>query len=117
MGVTSLTAGYVLSEILDRFRRACPGIEVNAVEDTCEYLEHLIVGGEIDIAVIVVSDLQNPDALHSEVLAVFPFRLWLPMGHRLCALDSIAPDDLRHEPQILLDLDEMQVETLRMTSI
>jgi hypothetical protein len=40
VGVTSLTAGYVLSDILARFRRACPEIEVNAVEDTGEYLEH-----------------------------------------------------------------------------
>lgn len=117
VGVTSLTAGYVLSDILARFRRACPGIEVNALEDTCEYLEHLIVGGEIDIAVMVVSNLQNPDALHSELLAVSPFRLWLPIGHRLSAFESIAPEDLRDEPQILLDVDEMQAETMRLTSI
>ncbi|MBF9030593.1 LysR family transcriptional regulator [Rhodobacterales bacterium HKCCE3408] len=116
VGVTSLTAGYVLSDILARFRRACPEIEVNAVEDTSEYLEHLIVGGELDIAVMVVSNLRNHDALHSEILAVSPFRLWLPIGHRLSAVESIAPEDLRDEPQILLDVDEMQTETMRLTS-
>lgn len=116
VGVTSLTAGYVLSDILARFRRACPGIEVNAVEDAGEYLEHLIVGGELDIAVMVVSNLKNHDALHSEILAVSPFRLWLPIGHRLSTMESIAPEDLRDEPQILLDVDEMQAETMRLTS-
>ncbi len=116
VGVTSLTAGYVLSDILARFRRACPGIEVNAVEDSGEYLEHLIVGGEIDIAVMVVSNLRNRDALHSEILAVSPFRLWLPIGHRLSNVESIAPEDLKDEPQILLDVDEMQEETMRLTS-
>jgi DNA-binding transcriptional LysR family regulator len=116
VGVTSLTAGYVLSDILARFRRAYPWIEVNALEDTGEYLEHLIVGGELDIAVMVVSNLRNRDALHSEILAVSPFRLWLPIGHSLSELDSIALEDLRDEPQILLDVDEMQAETMRLTS-
>lgn len=116
VGVTSMTAGYVLSDLLARFRRAGPGIEVNAIEDTGEYLEHLIVGGEIDIAVMVVSNLRNRDALQSEILVVSPFRLWLPIGHRLSAVESISPEDLRGEPQILLDVDEMQAETLRLTS-
>ncbi|MGP1358403.1 LysR family transcriptional regulator [Roseicyclus sp.] len=116
VGVTSLTAGYVLSDILARFRRACPEIEVNAVEDTGEYLEHLIVGGELDIAVMVVSNLRDRDALHSEILAVSPFRLWLPIGHRLSNVESISLEDLKDEPQILLDVDEMQAETMRLTS-
>ena len=41
IGVTSLTAGYVLSDLLSRFRRAQPEVEVSAVEDAGEYLEHL----------------------------------------------------------------------------
>ena len=117
IGVTSLTAGYVLSDILSRFRRAWPGIDVSAVEDSGEYLEHLLVGGELDVAVMVVSDLRNPQALHSEILTVSPYRLWLPVGHRLCSSESIALEDLSEEPQILLDVDEMQAQALRLMSV
>ncbi|MEM8914660.1 MAG: LysR family transcriptional regulator, partial [Pseudomonadota bacterium] len=116
IGVTSLTAGYVLSELLSRFRRAQPNIEVNAFEDTSEYLEHLLVGGELDVAVMVVSNLLNRQALHSEILAVSPYRLWLPLGHRLSALESISLEDLSTEPQIVLDVDEMQAEAMRLMS-
>jgi DNA-binding transcriptional LysR family regulator len=116
IGVTSLTAGYVLSDILSRFRRAQPRIEVSAVEDTGEYLEHLLVGGELDVAVMVVSNLRNPQALHAEILAVSPFRLWLPLGHQLSSFESIALDDLAGEPQIVLDVDELQGEALRLVS-
>ena len=108
IGVTSLTAGYVLSDILSRFRRAWPGVEVSAVEDTGEYLEHLLVGGELDIAVMIASELRNPQALHSDILTVSQFRLWLPFGHPLSSKESISLTDIAAEPQILLDVDEMQ---------
>ncbi len=42
IGVTSLVAGYVLSDLLARYRRACPGVEVSAIEDNGGYLEHLL---------------------------------------------------------------------------
>ena len=117
IGVTSLTSGYVLSDLLSRFRRAQPRIDVSAVEDTGEYLEHLLVGGELDVAVMVVSNLRNAQALHSEILAVSPYRLWLPLGHPLCARESIALEDLVDEPQIVLDVDEMQSEAGRLQSV
>lgn len=114
IGVTSLTSGYVLSDLLSRFRRAQPGIDVSAVEDTAEYLEHLLIGGELDVAVMVVSNLRNAQALHSEILVVSPYRLWLPLGHPLCTHESIALEDLTEEPQIVLDIDEMQAEAHRL---
>lgn len=117
IGVTSLTAGYVLSDLLSRFRRVNPGVEVSAVEDTGEYLEHLLVGGELDVAVMVVSNLRDHQALHSEILAVSPYRLWLPLGHRFGALETITPEDLDGEPLIVLDVDEMQSEAARLFSI
>ncbi|WP_435140319.1 LysR family transcriptional regulator [Pseudopelagicola sp. nBUS_19] len=117
IGVTSLTAGYVLSDILSRFKRAWPGIEVTAIEDNGEYLEHLLVGGELDVAVMVVSNLRNSQALHSEILTVSPYRLWLPVGHRLCNFDSIELEDLAEERQIILDVDEMQAQALKLMSV
>ena len=116
VGVTSLTAGYVLSDILSRFRRAHPQVEVSAIEDAGEYIEHLLIGGELDVAVMLVSNLQNAQALHSEILTISPFRLWLPLGHRLGSQDSIEMADLTSEPQIVLDVDEMQEEALRLST-
>jgi DNA-binding transcriptional LysR family regulator len=52
LGVTSLVAGYVLSDILARYRRAYPHVTVSAIEDNGDYLEHLLIGGEIDAAVM-----------------------------------------------------------------
>ncbi|MDE0696051.1 MAG: LysR family transcriptional regulator [Boseongicola sp.] len=116
IGVTSLTSGYVLSDLLARFRRSQPEVEVSALEDTSEYLEHLLIGGELDVAVMLVGNLRNPFALHSELLSVSPYRLWLSLGHPLTAAESISLEDLTGEAQIVLDVDEMREETSRLMS-
>lgn len=114
IGVTSLVAGYVISDILSRFRRANPAVEVAALEDTGEYLEHLLIGGELDVAVMVTSNLRDRMALQAEILDVSPYQLWLPNGHPLAAAPSVAMEDLIDEPMIILRLDETEKPTRRL---
>ena len=117
LGVTSLMAGYVLSDLLAKFRRANPQVEVTAIEDTGEYLEHLLIGGELDVAVMVTTALQDRMALQTEILDVSPYRLWLPPGHALLARDSIQLADVTAEKLIVLTLDEIEEETVRLLSV
>lgn len=111
IGVTSLVAGYVLSDLLARYRRACPGVEVSAIEDNGSYLEHLLVGGELDVAVMVISNLRDRMALQAEILETSPYRLWLPMGHPLVSADIISIADIAREPLIMLTVDEIEENT------
>ncbi|MGY5778834.1 LysR substrate-binding domain-containing protein [Rhizobium hainanense] len=111
IGVTSLVAGYVLSDLLARYRRACPGVEVSAIEDNGGYLEHLLVGGELDVAVMVISNLRDRMALQAEILETSPYRLWLPMGHPLVSADIISVADISREPLIMLTIDEIEENT------
>jgi DNA-binding transcriptional LysR family regulator len=83
VGVTSLVAGYALPELLARYRRAFPATAVSVYEDRPEYLEHFLLGGELDVALLFLSALQEPSAFNSEVIESYPFRLWVPIGHRL----------------------------------
>ena len=111
LGVTSLVAGYVLSDILARYRRAFPGVEVTAIEDNGDYLEHLLVGGELDVAVMVISNLRDRMALQAEIIEVSPYRLWLPLGHHLAGADIIGIHDIAREPLIMLTVDEIEENT------
>ena len=111
LGVTSLVAGYVLSDLLARYRRAFPGVEVTAIEDNGDYLEHLLVGGELDVAVMVISNLRDRMALQAEILEVSPYRLWLPLGHQLAGADIIGVNDIAREPLIMLTVDEIEENT------
>ena len=111
LGVTSLVAGYVLSDLLARYRRAFPGVDVTAIEDNGDYLEHLLVGGELDIAVMVISNLRDRMALQAEILEISPYRLWMPLGHPLSTAEIISLADIAAEPLIMLTIDEIEENT------
>ena len=117
LGMTSLVAGYVISDFLAQYRRANPEVEINAIEESSEYLEHLLIGGELDVAVMMTSRVTERHALHTEALDVSPYRLWMPMGHRLAAQNSISLSDLKDEPLIMLNIDEMEQETVKLLSV
>ncbi|MEZ5886506.1 MAG: LysR family transcriptional regulator [Paracoccaceae bacterium] len=114
LGVTSLVAGYVLSDILSRFRRAFPKVEVTAIEDNADYLQHLLIGGELDVAVVLTSSIRDRAAMQVESLLVSPYRLWLPTGHRLNEAEAITLDDLAGEQLIVLTVDEIEESTRRL---
>lgn len=116
LGVTQLVAGYVLSDILQRFRRAFPLIELNVIEDSGEYLQHLLIGGELDVAVLLTSSVRDRMALQVETLIVSPYRLWLPLGHPLAQQESIGLDELAGKPLIQLMVDEIEESTRRLTA-
>ncbi len=116
LGVTSLVAGYVLSDLLSRFRRAHPGVVVTAIEDNGDYLEHLLIGGELDVAVMVISNLRDRVALQAEIFETSPYRLWLPLGHRLSTADIIVMTDIVPEPLIMLTVDETEENTGKLLS-
>lgn len=108
IGVTSLVAGYAFADVLARYRRAFPEVRVSAIEDDAAYLEHLLIGGEIDVAMMLVSGAREHAALQAEITAVSPYRLWLPAGHPLSTKPSIEVEELAREPLILLMRDEVR---------
>ncbi|MEY4697879.1 MAG: hypothetical protein RIT14_2307 [Pseudomonadota bacterium] len=116
LGVTSLVAGYVLSDILQRFRRAFPQVELAVIEDNGDYLQHLLIGGELDVAVLLTSSVRDRMALQVETLLVSPYRLWLPLGHPLAQQEAIALDELAGQPLIQLMVDEIEESTRRLTA-
>ena len=115
LGVTSLVAGYVLSDVLARYRRAFPKIELNVIEDNGDYLQHLLIGGELDVAVLLTSSVKDRLALNVETLLVSPYRLWLPLGHALAHQETITLEELAGQPLIQLMVDEIEESTRRLT--
>ncbi len=107
IGVTSLMVGYYLPFLLDRFRRVFPRIQVQITEDRRDYLEHLLVNGELDVALIVVSQLQNYRALETETILRSGWRVWCPVNHRLADETRVESAELVQQTLILLQVDEL----------
>ncbi|WP_434605552.1 LysR family transcriptional regulator [Pseudomonas sp. R1-7] len=114
IGVTSLVAGYYLADLLTRFQRAYPNVAIRVMEDERPYIEHLLVSGEIDVGVLILSNLEDRHALQTEVLTHSPHRLWLPAQHPLLEHDSIHLADVAREQLIQLNVDEMDRNAQRL---
>lgn len=107
IGVTSLVAGYYLADLLAQFRRSYPDITTHVIEDSRSYIEHLLVNGELDVGIILTSNLENQFALHSETLLKSNYRLWLPAGHDLLARDIVNLTLLENQQFVVLNIDEL----------
>lgn len=107
IGVTSLVAGYYLSDLLRRFRRHCPGVEVFVTEETPRFLEHLLINGELDAAIMVSNALGEPQALVAETLTRSPNRVWLASNHPLADRDEVTLAECAGLDQIVLEADRI----------
>ena len=107
VGVTSLVAGYYLSEVFSRYRRSCPRVEVFVTEDTPRFLEHLLINGELDLAIMLSNALSEPQALVAETLTRSPSRVWLPSNHALCASAELTLAECAECDQIVLEADRI----------
>jgi DNA-binding transcriptional LysR family regulator len=107
IGVTSLVAGYYLSELLSRYRRNCPGVEVFVTEETPPFLEHLLINGELDVAIMVSNALSEPQALVAETLTRSPNRVWLASNHALAQHDEVTLAECAAHDQIVLEADRI----------
>jgi DNA-binding transcriptional LysR family regulator len=112
VGVTYTVAGYFLPAPLERFRRAFPDIEVRLVERERGAIEKMLVRRELDLGMILVSNLRS-DELEHEVLVRSRRRLWLSAHHHLLREKYITLRDLAKEPYVMLTVDEADRTALR----
>jgi DNA-binding transcriptional LysR family regulator len=107
VGVTSLVAGYYLSELLSRYRRNCPGVGVQVVEETPPFLEHLLINGELDLAIMVSNALGEPQALVAETLTRSPSRVWIASDHPLAQQEQVTLSECAAFDQVVLEADRI----------
>lgn len=108
LGVTSLVAGYYLAELMARFQRSHPSVRINVIEDTPQFLEHLLINGEVDLAIMVTNALGDPQALVVEQLTSSPNRVWLASSHPLAERGELTLAECAATPQVVLEADRVE---------
>lgn len=106
VGVSYTVAGYFLPRHLGRFERTYPRITIELMELPREVVEARLNTGELDIAVMLVSNLRAKERLTFETLLRSKRRLWVPPDHHLLKANAVALDDIAREPYIMLTVDE-----------
>ena len=108
VGATMTVSGYFLPDLLARYRHAFPAVAVTIVEERSDYVEHLLVNGELDLAILIVPGLTRPEALDHDVLLRSEMRVWMAPAHRLSHQDSFSVAELADEPLIDISREELQ---------
>jgi DNA-binding transcriptional LysR family regulator len=107
LGVTSLVAVYDLSELFSHFRRNNSQVEVFVTEDTPRFLEHLLIDGELDVAIMISNVLSEPQAMVSATSARSPHRMWMASNHALTTRGEIMLANCAACDQIVLEADRI----------
>lgn len=108
VGVTSLVAGYYLADLFARFQRSHPSVTISVVEDAPQFLEHLLINGEVDLAIMVSNALGDPQALEVEALTRSPNRVWMASGHALAEKTELTLQECAAYPQVVLEADRVE---------
>lgn len=106
LGVTYTVAGYFMARQYAAFRRSYPGVTLDLVEMPRAAIESALLTGELDMAVLLTSNLENHASLEAETLFRSRRRLWLPSDHRLLLEKEVSLQDVVREPYIMLTVDE-----------
>jgi len=106
IGVTYTVAGYFLPKYHAQLTQLHPHVDFELCELSRNEIEHRLVKGTLDIAVMLVSNLRNKKQITFETLLHSRRRLWLPPGHRLLKVSSVSLSDVAKEPYIMLTVDE-----------
>lgn len=116
VGVTYTVAGYFLPRHHARFARNFPNVAIDLYEASRRVIEQALIDGALDIAVLLVSNLETHDKLASETLMRSRRRLWTPADHPLLREKQIGLAQVAEHPYVLLTVDEASQTTGRYWS-
>jgi DNA-binding transcriptional LysR family regulator len=106
IGVSYTVAGYFLPRHYTRFARSYPRIKAELHELPRNAIETGLRDGSLDLAVMLVSNLQDKKHLAHETLLRSRRRLWLPVEHPLLNAETVSLEDVSRESYIMLTVDE-----------
>lgn len=106
IGMTETISAYLLPSIMSVVTRRFRNLQVEVVERDRQAIERQLLDGELDAALLLVSNTALHDDLKGETMIRSPRRLWTPPDHPLLEAQRVTLDDVANENFLLLDMDE-----------
>jgi DNA-binding transcriptional LysR family regulator len=105
--------GYFLPELMARFRATYPDIEIDLRDMGREEIEQAVLAGDVDLGVVLLSNVENLRRFRHHVLIRSRRQLWTAPTHPLAQLNAPSLADIAAYPYILITVDEGEQSTLR----
>lgn len=116
VAATYTVIGYFLPNHLGRLKRAFPKLDIQLFELNREAIEEGLLSNRYDIAVLLTSNVLNPD-LATETLLSSRRRLWVAAKHPLLTQNAVGLKEISEEPYIMLTVDEAAHTSLKYWSL
>jgi LysR family hydrogen peroxide-inducible transcriptional activator len=100
VGAIPTIAPFLLPNVLKKFGKRHPGVEITIHEDVTRHLIDAVGTGELDLAILALPI--EDERLTVEPLWTEPLLAALPSRHALCRKKTVTIDDLRDERFVLL---------------
>ena len=111
IGATITVTSYFLADLLKRFRHTFPNVEVEIVEKSREALEADIDQGDLDVAILLISNVKSRKNRNLVALMRSERRLWTPVDHPLAEKNIVDLKEISEQPYIQLLIDEAEATT------
>ncbi|WP_114286794.1 LysR family transcriptional regulator [Candidatus Halocynthiibacter alkanivorans] len=116
VAATYTVIGYFLPYHLDRLAQLFPNLEIRLSELNRESIEEGLLANRFDIAVVLTSNLSNPE-LETETLLRSTRRLWTANTHKFIRQGRATFEEISAEDYIMLTVDEAAHTTMKYWSL
>lgn len=113
VAATYTVLGYFLPDLLSRFKRSYPGVEIDLVDMERPALEAALDDGSIDLGIGLLSNMGNLRRHGSRVLVRSRRRAWMAAAHPLAGQPVVSLAQLARQPYILLTVDDADTAAIR----
>ncbi len=112
LGMTWTLSSYFAMPVIEQFARQFPDVDLQLMEDSRQAVEQALVAEELDLALVLTSNLSPEAGLSSQTFHSSKRRLWVSVDHPLTRQTSVSLEDVAAYPYALLISDEAERQGL-----
>jgi len=113
LAATYTVLGYFLPDLLSRFKRSYPQVEIDLVDMDRAALESALAEESIDLGIGLLSNIGRQDDYGHRLLVRSRRRVWTGASHPLARQTIATLQDIAAHPYIMLTVDDADAAALR----
>jgi DNA-binding transcriptional LysR family regulator len=113
LAATYTVLGYFLPDLLSRFKRSYPQVEIDLMDMDRPALEQALADETIDLGIGLLSNIEPPQRYGHCLLVRSRRRVWMAADHALARQASVSLSDVAQCPYILLAVDDADAAAIR----
>lgn len=113
LAATYTVLGYFLPDLLSRYKRSYPNVEIDLIDMERRSLEQAVREGSVDLGVGLTSNLESREGFGVHTLVRSRRRVWVGAEHPLAKQPSVTLEEIARHPYIVLQIDDAEAAAMR----